>query len=440
MKGKWIAVGLMVVGIVAGFSLFWAGHTQTNHKGTSSNPYNSSQGYKGQGYYTVNGQTTYISNADQFNNSITYNTTSNVSVETNTMQTTTNIISAQNVTKYIYCIGGENLTPLATFNNYANELTNKTYYATVNGSGIGKWKSTTPYPVPANMVGNRVSQYPTCVTANNYVYCMDSQFSVTTSGENISYGYENNAIFFAQLSSSGIGTWKRTKNYPAAAFLSSEAPTCVVYADVIYCLGGEGDQGFVNDTYYAKLNTTGGINKWEYSANSSPMIGEGFDCLTYQSKIYCIGTDPIENNTYYANLSGQGITQWHTSESTFPIQELFASCIAYDSRIYCIGGSSFQSSQLGNSLDNISYATISSNGLSAWNAAPPYPYYVGGGLSCNISGNYVYCVGGGADVLSADDSPINLTYFAPISETGIGTWRQTTSYPMSISNAACVIS
>ena len=78
-------------------------------------------------------------------------------------------------------------------------------------------------------------------------------------------------------------------------------------------------------------------------------------------------------------------------------------------------------------------ATNSSAGqLGTWSPTTPYPF-PGEGFSCVSSGSYMYCVGGGNDSNPiAPVGDLNNTYFASLSTTGVGTWTQTTDYPIGI--------
>ncbi len=94
--------------------------------------------------------------------------------------------------------------------------------------------------------------------------------------------------------------------------------------------------------------------------------------------------------------------------------------------IYCVGGSSGASG----SKENLTYyATINSIGIGTWKATTPYPYSFSNpdGHSCSIYNNYIYCVGNG------NVTAFNYSYYAPISSSGIGSWTNTTKYPINLS-------
>jgi len=86
-------------------------------------------------------------------------------------------------------------------------------------------------------------------------------------------------------------------------------------------------------------------------------------------------------------------------------------------------------------------ATNSSAGqLGTWSPTTSYPF-PGGEFSCVSSGGYMYCVGGANDSNStAPVGDLNNTYFASLSPTGVGTWTQTTDYPIGIQDQSCITS
>ncbi|MDE1860987.1 MAG: hypothetical protein KGH72_04715 [Candidatus Micrarchaeota archaeon] len=119
---------------------------------------------------------------------------------------------------YIYCVGGETVTtgsgvywqppPACAPGGCYYADSQKTYYAKVLSNGdVGQWQLSTIYPY--NFTGQR------CIADNNYMYCITQP--------NVFTGY-NGTVFYAQLSSGGIGTWNQTKRYPQ----NITSQTCVV--------------------------------------------------------------------------------------------------------------------------------------------------------------------------------------------------------------------
>src|SRR6478735_1274033 len=82
---------------------------------------------------------------------------------------------------------------------------------------LGPWQVTANYPAcPAN---DPAGCSQTCVASSSHVYCL---------------GAASDSTFFSGVSSTGIGTWKATSNYPVVV----RSPTCVTDSNVIYCVGG----------------------------------------------------------------------------------------------------------------------------------------------------------------------------------------------------------
>lgn len=75
------------------------------------------------------------------------------------------------------------------------------------------------------------------------------------------------------------------------------------------------------------------------------------------------------------------------------------------------------------------YAPVTKSGISGWNRTTSYPIAFASG-SCSTSGGYIYCLG------NTKGNP-EAAFYAPISSTGIGQWRQTTSYPTPFFGAQC---
>ena len=114
---------------------------------------------------------------------------------------------------FIYCVGGNSPSP-----------TSAVFFAPITSSGVGPWASTTPYgsapTVPAGVPIERES----CVTNSGFIYCVGG-FDGSTVVSN---------VFFAPISSSGVGTWTSTNSYPSTILEQS----CVTRASLIDCVGG----------------------------------------------------------------------------------------------------------------------------------------------------------------------------------------------------------
>lgn len=168
-----------------------------------------------------------------------------------------NVLDHQCVTdgNYIYCIGGSVFSQNATNPIYVTRLA---YYASISSNGIGNWTNTTSYP--------QLTAGPwSCFVYSSHIYC---------NGPSAFAG--NATAYYAQESASGVGNWIASEpslpyatgagcvtssghaycestigTYPIAL---GQTPACVASGGYIYCIGGSGNIGGTNATYYANLS------------------------------------------------------------------------------------------------------------------------------------------------------------------------------------------
>ena len=392
-----------------------------------------------------------------------------------------------NYNNYVYCVGGSKT---------AGSVVNNVYYAPISSTGIGTWTSSSSYPTP-------VDDHD-CETSGGYIYCVGGWNEVGAP-------YGLNSVYYAAISSSGVGTWSSTISYPIA--LSESA--CSISSGYIYCVAGWGSSGAaINNAYYAAVSSTG-VGTWT-STSHYPIAVSELSCTTYNNYIYCAAGDDeisaVVNNVYYAPISSTGIGTWLTTNS-YPISLADESCTSSSGYVYCVAGANTEATPA-TPLNLVYYAPVLASGaLGAWSSASPYPLSVNDHV-CNFYNNYVYCLGGATTsgfVSSAYYAPINgnvisfstapgtysyqvpnqaasgvtytsnpssgsLTagnnqlvsfspsavctsnaciycvgtqgsgsspyqqvYYAPISTSGIGAWASTTSYPVSMEDAGCSI-
>jgi len=284
------------------------------------------------------------------------------------------------------------------------------------GSGqLGPWNATTPYP------GSYLPS--SCVTASGYIYCV---------------GGNGNSTFFATIAQGEIGGWARTTDYP----LPVETEGCVASSGNIYCIGGvttaqtADPYGRIAAVYYATLSSAG-IGAWEQTT-SFPHVAPYPRCMTFESQVYCVeasfnGTSfSNPGQTFVASLSQGGVGTW--VEAAGPAS-MTAGCSMVDGYVYCYGGGSCSpSGPVGDCFSQSYAAPLSASGVGVWNsttqlptatfdvyvAAESYIYYLGtpiffapvSGVSigqwetttnfpdsfspgaCAPSGPQIYCVGG----------------------------------------------
>jgi hypothetical protein len=250
--------------------------------------------------------------------------------------TTIGAESCVSYTSYVYCVGG-------LYGNEQDDVAS-TYYAQVVGGKITAWQSTTPYPVSIDS--------ESCVTASGDIYCVGGENE--TSGTNSTL-LQTNSDWYAQLSSSGIGTWMHTTAYPPGVGF----PTCTAASSKIYCIGGlDPALESVNDTYYASLSSTG-IGRWS-STTAEPIGGEGQGCGTSSGYVMCVGgignaTGVGTTAVYYAPITATGVGAWQQSV-VYPIG-IETGCLVVSGDLYCAGGYSSQNDLYS---DFVFYAAVES--------------------------------------------------------------------------------
>jgi hypothetical protein len=109
---------------------------------------------------------------------------------------------------------------------------------------------------------------------------------------------------------------------------------------------------------------------------------------------------------------------------------LFPGCSGLGGYIYCVGG---QDSS-GNPTPNTYYASVSPEGLGTWTQSTSYPIPVIA-QSCSTASTYLYCVGG----LVPGGASTSSVYYSGLSPSGIGSWQQGGSYPTGLATT-CVAS
>lgn len=218
---------------------------------------------------------------------------------------------------YVYCVGG-------SYDDAGDDIA-ASYFAPLGSSSIGSWNETTAYPIPIDSQA--------CVASTGYIYCV--------AGNNESAGTNATAVptdsaWFAQVSSSGIGAWKHTTPYPSSVAF----PSCAASSDDIFCVGGvDASNNGVNSVYFAPL-TSSGIGQWSQTT-VYPMDAYGQTCVVTAGSIICIGgvpngTTSASNAVYSAPVSSSGVGAWHKA-SNFPVG-IETACTVAAGNLYCAGG------------------------------------------------------------------------------------------------------
>jgi hypothetical protein len=103
-----------------------------------------------------------------------------------------------------------------------------------------------------------------------------------------------------------------------------------------------------------------------------------------------------------------------------------AGCSVYNGYIYCVGTNC-------DAWWLAYYAPISNTGIGTWTSTTSIASERLYDAGCSIYNGYIYCVGAYANPY------FHYVYYAPISGTGIGSWTNTPSYPIDMYYAGCSI-
>jgi len=260
-----------------------------------------------------------------FTSSPILSTASNISSWTTDSSVYPQNVYAESCVSYsgnVYCVGG--------INDDAQDDTNASYFAPLNNGAVGTWKSTTSYPTPVDT--------ESCVTFSSYIYCIAGNNQTGGSDAN---AVNSSSVWFAPLSSSGIGKWSLTTPYPTGVYY----PACFSSQEDVYCVGGVSAGGSSsNSVYYASLSSNG-VGAWQQTT-AYPESLSGQSCVIVSSTIYCVGgqgnNGAYSSSVFYASISSSGVGSWSTGK-TFP-DTLTTACVVISSTMYCVGGYDLSSS------------------------------------------------------------------------------------------------
>ncbi len=196
---------------------------------------------------------------------------------------------------YIYCIAGDSL----------GSIIDSVYYAQVSSSGIGTWTlATNNYPSPDFGLS--------CAVNSGYIYCVGGTPATTSI---------YNTVYYASLSSTGVGSWtESSSNYPVGINFES----CVVVSGYMYCVAGSTDWDEATDTsavYYAPLSSPG-IGAWQSAENYTYDV-YGHSCVSDSLTLYCMGgwsdsLDGVVSYVYYYQTSAATTTVSQNVEAAYP--------------------------------------------------------------------------------------------------------------------------
>jgi hypothetical protein len=315
---------------------------------------------------------------------------------------------------YVYCIGGQN--PQGT------DISD-VFYAQLTASGISGWTETTDYGATTGSSGNGGTgvEWPSCVESGDYVYCVAG-----ATGAGIV-----SKVYYAQLSSSGVGPWTETRDYASNSTSDGSAGikifqlSCVADSGYIYCVGG--GSGASSRVFYAQLSSSG-VGPWmettDYGAATGKTGSGGVPigsniCVDNTGYIYCIGGMTtgyvVVSDVFSAPVSSSGVGAWtenedygsnSTSNGTGGTPIWGTACVVYYSYIICVGGTT------SGHAETAQVFFAQDQEIVGWfeTAAGPIPTYWDDCFGDNGLFGYMICLGQGSpDVYSAEiDTPTSL--------------------------------
>jgi hypothetical protein len=269
------------------------------------------------------------------------------------------------------------------------------------------WVSTATFP-------NSEPSY--CVSSKGFIFCLDK-----------------NQVYYASLSTSGVGAWRNTEPYPAD--LSGQA--CATEGGYIYCIGGVGNDGPRSNSsvYYASISTSG-VSGWKRTSNY-PIDVYASSCAASDGYMYCVGGEEtvgtLQTTTVaYAPISSSGVGSWKLT-TRYPMAVDEPQCLISAKFLYCFGGYA----ALGPDFTSAAYyASISVSGAGKWRSLPSYDNVSPD--ACVSSNMYVYCIGGHYTTNESSTSVVDYLHILPSG--GISAWKVTGNYPGAPESFSCVTS
>ncbi len=179
---------------------------------------------------------------------------------------------------------------------------------------------------------------------------------------------------------------------------------------------------------------------WVSAVGYPTPVGDA-QCVIVHSRIYCMGGVIAANSTrlfytsdtYSAAVTSNGISGiWRES---IPLQIIPSSCTTYSTSIFCITGRllPFYNSTTDNVTNQTYVASTTQTGLGPWVATTTYPVNATTN-GCVTSGFIIYCVGG----MASNKTFISRSYYATVSSNGIGQWKETAALPVA-ANPQCFV-
>ena len=299
---------------------------------------------------------------------------------------------------YMYYIGGTHSDGNAVTTNY---------YAPINADGtLGSWTATTSL-LAARAVFS-MQQY------NGYVYVMGG-----TSSYNLSIT-PYNTVYYAAINTDGtLSSWQTATNLPTTLDASMSA----AYNGYLYVFGGNtasGEASGTNSAIYAQINANGTIGPWLSTTNLNITRSEG-TAYAYNGYVYISNGRPGNgvgyiNDTYYAKINSAGQPASFAATATnFTTARALTCSVAYNGYLYVIGGSTNDSQN--NNLTSVAYTplTVTTGQTGTWTATTALPVATGS-EGCTAVGGYLYIMGGNTG--TGTGTGTNVVRYISITSTG----------------------
>lgn len=301
---------------------------------------------------------------------------------------------------------------LYAYNTYnsttANADTGTTEYAKINADGtLSAWVQSSTLSDPPTAAVGAGAVY------NGYMYLVGGTAGSNSAG--------SNAVYYAPLSSQGVGTWQ-----VASSLVSARAHNdAVAYRGYLYTAGGcatmssgacDTNSGLLKSVEYAPIYASGSLGPWqvanamnESNGRISPHIFGHGDYLYVNGGTYCSGaggscnTKTVYGDLQYAKLDPAGQTIGYTGGTSLNTARYYNTATAYNGHIYVTGGCTNNGggyvSCTGTS--SVEYATINSDGtLGSWVSTTSLPAARWGHAAAAYNG-YLYITGGCTSTLGS---------------------------------------
>ena len=243
----------------------------------------------------------------------------------------------------------------------------------------------------------------------------------------------NGNVYYAALSSSGIGSWTSTTSI-GGAYTGIDCQASGLY---VYCVGIY-TTTFTDEIAVGTLSSTGAVSSWNTASYTYPVSNNDQGCAIISSKLYCVGgfNGPIATG-YYSTVSSGTLSSW-TQFTSYPVATGEMNCVDYSSELTCVGGAT------GNDgvTPTTSVYSYSGGSSGTWTqASNSYPLGI---ISHNEQGcvtdgsSYIVCVGGysgnaGTNVGGVGGVSTTAAYF--VTSSSVGAQSFSVNLPITFTNA-----